>query len=145
MNLDQQPLSKDLCEQAAAWVMRLNCGPSEVDLESCHPVAQPKSTAQRAFDQAWPLGSRWASTPRIRGYWRCAVMCSNALVDTRAGGRADAIAAVISLRCSRLLLAILTCQWTRARRNSSSRPRHGEQRSSYWTMASRMSLDAVTR
>jgi transmembrane sensor len=145
MSLDQQqPLTEALCEQAAAWVARLNSGPSEIDLDRFSQWRNQSPLHERAFDHAmaaWLAVGEHASDPRLLAMRRDVL---------ERAGRAEhrwsrrTIAAVISLLILAPLLAILTYQWSMPKEQQ-FKTAHGEQRVIVLDDGTRMSLDAVTQ
>jgi transmembrane sensor len=144
MSVDQQLLSDELCEQAAAWVVRLNSGPSEIDLDRFSQWRSQSPLHERAFDQAmaaWLAVGEHASEPRLLAMRRD-VLERAGRAENRWSRRA--IAAAIALLILTPLLAFVAYQWHMPREQA-FRTAHGEQRVIVLDDGTRMSLDAVTQ
>lgn len=140
----QQALSDELREQAAAWVVRLNSGPSEIDLDRFSQWRNQSPLHERAFDQAmaaWLAVGEHASDSRLLAMRRD-VLERAGRAENRWSRRA--IAAVIALAILAPLLAIVVYQW-RMPEEQRFGTAHGEQRVIVLDDGTRMSLDAVTQ
>src|SRR5690242_12449695 len=97
MSVDQQPLSEELREQAAAWVARLNSGPSEIDLDRFSQWRNQSPLHERAFDHAmaaWLAVGEHGSDPRLLAMRRDVLERAGRAQN---GWSRRSIAAVISL------------------------------------------------
>jgi transmembrane sensor len=143
MSVDQQPMSDELREQAAAWVVRLNSGPSEIDLDRFSQWRNQSPLHERAFDQAmtaWLAVGEHASEPRLLAMRRD-VLERAGRAQNRWSRRA--IAAAIALLILTPLLAFVAYQWQMPKEQG-FKTAHGEQRVIVLDDGTRMSLDAVT-
>lgn len=141
---ERQAVSDELREQAAAWVVRLNSGPSEIDLDRFSQWRNQSPMHERAFDQAmaaWLAVGEHASDPRLLAMRR----------DTLERARRSqnrwsrrAIAAAVAAMILAPLLAIGVYQW-RMPEEQRFKTAHAEQRMIVLDDGTRMSLDAVTQ
>jgi transmembrane sensor len=135
---------KSLYEQAAAWVIRLNAEPSEVDLEKFALWQAQGPQHARAYEEAstaWESVGELSASPKLLAMRRGALERTGRY--TRRWNRraiAAGLTAVICVASGALYLSSL-----RAPPEQQFATRRGEQRVIVLADGSRMSLDAMTR
>jgi transmembrane sensor len=133
-----------LYEQAAAWVIRLNAEPSEVDLEKFALWRAQGAQHARAYEEAslaWTAVGELSASPRLLAMRRGALERTGRYTQRwNRRGLAAGLAALICLPLGALYLSSL-----RAPPEQQFETGRGEQRVIVLADGSRMSLDAMTR
>jgi transmembrane sensor len=144
MSATFQPLlDGEVREQAAAWVVRLHNGPSDVDLERFELWCNQDERHGRAFDEAlaaWINVGEHATSPKVLA------MRHAALGRARRAERRWNWRAIAAAVCFLVLAPIIGVVWYSMRQPQVQilQTAHGEQRVIMLSDGSRLSLDALS-